>query len=58
MSMRTVLLALLGLVLGAVVGVVAFDRGPGVEVLAVLAAAVGLAAGCAAGIAVGRRRSV
>jgi hypothetical protein len=52
MSMRTVLLALLGLVLGAVVGVVAFDRGPDVEVLAVLTAAVGLAAG----IAVGRRR--
>jgi hypothetical protein len=58
MSTRTALLALLGLVLGVVVGVLAFDRGPGIELLAVLTAAVGLAAGCAAGVALGRRRRV
>jgi NaMN:DMB phosphoribosyltransferase len=53
---RTTLLALLGLVIGVVVGAIAFDRGPGIEPLALLAAAGGLAAGCVAGIAAGRRR--
>lgn len=54
-AVRTTLLALLGLVVGIVAGVLAFDRGPGVELLALLTAAGGLVAGGLAGVAAGRR---